>query len=204
MPYVIADIRNPMAYFNTESRICQLHFAEIRILKGEAMYEIFERLLKERNVTATEVSRATGVPRSSFTDWKKGRSTPKADKLQKIADYFGVPLETFTSDGKRRIVAKFHAPAAGLIAGKPTVMRGGYDKELIAKELLKAIDVVIPEEPEGYPVYYTDEETARAAQEVFDNPETRMLFDAARDARPEDIRLAAEMLKRFKGTNPDG
>lgn len=57
---------------------------------------------------------------------------------------------------------------------------------------------------EGQTGWYLDPETARAAQEVFDNPETRMLFDAARDARPEDIRLAAEMLRRFKETNPDG
>ena len=52
--------------------------------------------------------------------------------------------------------------------------------------------------------WYLDAETARVAQEVFDNPDTRMLFDAARNARPEDIRLAAEMLKRMKETNPDG
>ena len=52
--------------------------------------------------------------------------------------------------------------------------------------------------------WYLDPETAKVAQEVFENPETRMLFDAARNAKPEDIRLAAEMLKRFKETNPDG
>lgn len=52
--------------------------------------------------------------------------------------------------------------------------------------------------------WYLDEETAREAQRVFDDPDTRMLFDAARDASPEAIRLAAEMLKTFKRTNPDG
>ncbi len=47
--------------------------------------------------------------------------------------------------------------------------------------------------------YYLNRETKEIAQEVFENPDTRMLFDAARDARPEDIKLAAEMLKRMKG-----
>ena len=28
-----------------------------------------------------------------MTDWKKGRSAPKVDKLQKIADYFGVSVD---------------------------------------------------------------------------------------------------------------
>ena len=52
--------------------------------------------------------------------------------------------------------------------------------------------------------YYINPETAKIAQEVFNDPDTRMLFDAARDSKPEDIRMAAEMLKRFKETNPDG
>lgn len=52
--------------------------------------------------------------------------------------------------------------------------------------------------------YYLDEETAREAQRVFNDPDTRMLFDAAKNSKPENIRLAAEMLKRFKETNPDG
>lgn len=55
-----------------------------------------------------------------------------------------------------------------------------------------------------FPVYYTDPETAKAAQDVFDNPDLRMLFSAAKDAKPEDIKLAADMLRRFKETNPDG
>ena len=62
-----------------------------------------------------------------------------------------------------------------------------------------------PESPtDGQGKYYLNDETARVAQEVFDDPDLRMLFNAARDAKPEDIRLAAEMLKRFKETNPDG
>lgn len=62
----------------------------------------------------------------------------------------------------------------------------------------------VEEHNQSYPVYYTDPETAKAAQEVFDDPNLRMLFHAASDAKPEDIKLAADMLKRFKETNPDG
>lgn len=52
--------------------------------------------------------------------------------------------------------------------------------------------------------WYFDDETARVAQDVHDDPELRLLFDAARGSKRENIRLAAEMLKRFKETNPDG
>lgn len=57
------------------------------------MYEIFVKLLERYGVTAYKVSKATNIAGSTFTDWKNGRSTPKQDKLQKIADYFGVSIE---------------------------------------------------------------------------------------------------------------
>ncbi len=52
--------------------------------------------------------------------------------------------------------------------------------------------------------YYLNPETASAAQEIFDNPDLRALFDAGRDAKPEDLRMAAELLTRLKETNRDG
>lgn len=56
------------------------------------MYEIFSELLQKHNVTPYKVSKETGVSQSTLSDWKRGKSIPKIDKLQKIADYFGVPL----------------------------------------------------------------------------------------------------------------
>lgn len=55
-----------------------------------------------------------------------------------------------------------------------------------------------------HPGYYIDNETADIAQEIFETPELRILFDAARDSRPEDLQMAADLLKRLKKTNPDG
>lgn len=57
------------------------------------MYDVFVQLCQKNNVTPYVVSKATGIPASTFTDWKNGRSTPKAEKLQKIADFFGVSLD---------------------------------------------------------------------------------------------------------------
>lgn len=54
------------------------------------------------------------------------------------------------------------------------------------------------------PGYYIDNETAEIAQEIFDTPGMRILFDAARDSRPEDLQMAADLLKRLKESNPDG
>lgn len=61
------------------------------------MYEIFEMLLKEHGITAYRVSKETGVTTATLTSWKQGKYTPKPEKLQKIADYFGVSLEYLMS-----------------------------------------------------------------------------------------------------------
>ena len=46
--------------------------------------------------------------------------------------------------------------------------------------------------------YYINPEAAKVAQEIFDNSKMRILFDAARDADPEDLQMAADMLYRLK------
>ena len=70
------------------------------------MYEIFAKLLEERGVTAYKVSKATGIAGSTFSDWKSGRSTPKQDKLQKIADYFGVSVDFLITGKEEAAVAQ--------------------------------------------------------------------------------------------------
>lgn len=52
---------------------------------------------------------------------------------------------------------------------------------------------------ESTPEYYINPETAKLAQELFDNPDMRVLFDAARDSEPKDLQMAADLLKRLKG-----
>lgn len=57
------------------------------------MYERYAAMRDAKGVTDYEVSKQTGIPRSTLSEWKGGRSKPKVDKLQKIATYFGVTLE---------------------------------------------------------------------------------------------------------------
>ncbi|WP_373263212.1 helix-turn-helix domain-containing protein [Hungatella hathewayi] len=57
------------------------------------MYEIYCKLRDSRGVKDADVVRETGITKSTFSDWKNGRSKPKNDKLQKIADYFGVSVD---------------------------------------------------------------------------------------------------------------
>lgn len=46
--------------------------------------------------------------------------------------------------------------------------------------------------------YYINEETAEMAQALFENHDLRVLFDAAKDASPEDLKTTYDMLMALK------
>ncbi|MBQ1261568.1 MAG: helix-turn-helix domain-containing protein [Clostridia bacterium] len=110
-------------------------------------YRSFEQLLRARRVTVYQVAKATGISASTFTDWKNGRSSPKADKLARIADYFSISLDEMlgTSSGQRTTEASWRAmrakkrvPVIGVIrAGSPIVT----DETLLGREFADVDDV---------------------------------------------------------------
>ena len=61
------------------------------------MYEIYCKLRDEKGLKDAEIAKKAGVTRSTFSDWKNGRSTPKHEKLIKIADVLGVSIEYLTT-----------------------------------------------------------------------------------------------------------
>ncbi len=114
------------------------------------MYKKFEQLLEERGVTPYRVHKETGISTATLSDWKNGKSQPKKDKIEKICEYFNVPLSYF------------------------------YGEE------------------ESESKYYLNNETAEMAQKLFENKELRVLFDAAQDASPEDLKTTYDMLMALK------
>ncbi len=62
------------------------------------MYEVYAKLRDAKGVSDYQVAIDTGIPKSTLSDWKLSKSNPKADKLLKLAKYFGVPVETFIED----------------------------------------------------------------------------------------------------------
>lgn len=62
------------------------------------MYDKYVALRDKAGVTDYRVAMDTGITKSTFTDWKNGRSTPKFDKLLILAKYFDVPVEYFAEE----------------------------------------------------------------------------------------------------------
>jgi transcriptional regulator with XRE-family HTH domain len=51
---------------------------------------------------------------------------------------------------------------------------------------------------EDYSTYYLRPEVAQRAQEIYEDPELRILFDAKRDLSPEDLEIVVNMIKALK------
>lgn len=58
-------------------------------------FEKLDLLAKSRGISYYRLGKELNISSVVFTDWKNGKSMPKADKLIKIAEYFGVKLEYF-------------------------------------------------------------------------------------------------------------
>lgn len=114
------------------------------------MYEIFEQLLKEHHVTPYRISKETGIATATLSDWKNGKSTPKQDKLQKIADYFGVtidylmsgrktetPEQTLSRRDERDIAKRLEQTLSDLENRQDTLLFNGEALDEDTKELLK-------------------------------------------------------------------
>lgn len=53
-------------------------------------YEKYATIRDSKGLTDGKVAERAGIGRSTFSDWKSGRSVPKYDKMCKIADALGM------------------------------------------------------------------------------------------------------------------
>lgn len=123
------------------------------------MYEKIKDLCIRKGITITALERELNFAKGSLS--KIDRHKPSADRLQKIADFFGVSVDFFT------------------------VQNSGQNE-----------------------MYYFDDETARLAQELFDNKELRALFDVQRGMSADDLRalygVALALKRKERGTDDSG
>ncbi len=114
-----------------------------------SVYERIEMLRKEKGLSQGKLEKELGFSNGSISKWKK--SAPTTERLQKVAEYFGV-----------------------------------------------SVSYLLGTKEQARPAYYSDQDTADLAQAIYDSRELRLLFDAAKDAKAEDLRFTYEMLRRLK------
>lgn len=71
------------------------------------------QLMKERGISQAELSRRTGLPRSSISQYLAGKNVPRRKALEQIAEALGVTSEALGS-GRKRITVKVAAELMGV------------------------------------------------------------------------------------------
>ena len=59
------------------------------------------RYLNERHKSQVEVANAIGVSQQTFNTWSRGIALPRMDKIQKLADYFGIGKNDLIDEPKK-------------------------------------------------------------------------------------------------------
>ena len=110
----------------------------------------FQQLLKLHGATVYQVSKATGIAASTFSDWKNGRSTPKADKLARIAEFFSISLDELigTPGGMRDAESSYRSVRAKKMVPVIGVIRAG--SPIVTNETLLGMEFADVEDVEDY------------------------------------------------------
>lgn len=118
-----------------------------------SLHETFSRNLRElcdrSGQTHTRIAEEVNVSKATFSDWTRGKSIPRMNKIEALAEYFGCTKAD-----------------------------------------------LLEEKTESNP-YYVETEVKEIVQELFDNPELRVLFSASRKLKKEDIEMVSAMVKRM-------
>ncbi|MBD8915941.1 MAG: XRE family transcriptional regulator [Pseudobutyrivibrio sp.] len=118
----------------------------------EIMARNIKRLMELNGKDRNDVCKDLGFKYTTFTDWINANTYPRIDKIEMMANYFGV--------------------------SKADLVEEKDDSE-----------------------YYYDKQSAEMAQFLFDNPEYKVLFDASRKVKPEDIQFVADMINRVSNND---
>lgn len=121
----------------------------------EIMAKNIKRLMELKGKDRNDICRDLGFKYTTFTDWINAKTYPRIDKIEMMANYFGV----------------------------------------------SKADLV--EEPIDAEPYYINDDARELAQFMFENPEYKVLFDASRKVKKEDIAFVKQMMDRMRGDVDD-
>lgn len=121
----------------------------------EIMAKNLKRLMEIKGKDRNDLCRDLGFKYTTFSDWINAKTYPRIDKIEMMANYFGVSKS----------------------------------------------DLV--EEHSEYPEYYLDNDARDLAEFLFENPEYKVLFDASRKVKKEDIEFVKQMMDRMRGGTDD-
>lgn len=204
---------------NTDSNILGNNLNNKKIMANNIKY-----YLKLYNKTPSDICKLLGFPFATFSDWINAKSYPRIDKIELMANYFGISksdlIESnvttqedihkmiFTENINSYIKAsgKSQLEIAKKIGVSPQTFNTWCRGIAIPRmEKLQALadyfhinksDLIELKSNDNK--YYESDETREIAQEIFEKPELRSLFDVAKDIPPERLKALIEFMKSLK------
>ena len=64
----------------------------------EVMARNIKNNMEKMGVNATEVCRALGIQQNTFSDWCNAKTYPRIDKIEMMANYFGISKSELVED----------------------------------------------------------------------------------------------------------
>jgi len=68
------------------------------LLSPVESFQKLENLVEKSNISFYALGKELNFASSFFSEWKRGKMMPKADKLMALSKYFKVPMEHFMED----------------------------------------------------------------------------------------------------------
>lgn len=118
-------------------------------------YDTFLSLCSDKKLKPGRVADEIGINRGTVTSWKKNGYTPRAEVLQRIADYFGVTVdyllgkvnEPFLSLNEKGILQIDEYALAETKKPAPEIGDGLSETE---KQIMKCVRQMSPKEQETF------------------------------------------------------
>lgn len=132
--------------------------------------EIINDLLKQKHISAAKMMNELGFSSGLYSQWKSGKQKPSSDKLEKIADYFGVSVDYLlgtNSDTKTPL--NFQLIDMSKMISVPIVGRVAAGRSCYADKYITGYELVHPDSIKtGYDYIYLKVKGDSMEPQLFD------------------------------------
>ena len=134
-----------------------------------------------KHLTQQQLADKIGVAKNTISVYENGSRKPSYDVLEALSDFFNVDVDYLL--GKEDVSARF-------LTAEEMSMIDEYRNSGNGVQNLG-----------HHEEYYMDEEAKELAEFLFHNPEYKVLFDASRKVKKEDLEFVRQMIERMGGTD---
>lgn len=150
------------------------------------LYKIIGSMLREARIksglTLEQAGEKIGVIAKTIQRYETGERKINLNKLMELTSLFGIEYTSFMAAAKKRL----------------SESSSGASETDDSSDHTAAPDTFSEDE-----MYYIDSEARAIAQQVYERPQLRMLFDASKNVSAEDLETVIALVNRMKREDDD-